>query len=268
MRYLAIVNDLKMSKLLIARFAKIIGLYVFRIRSIQYVEGEVPLGEDIYIVVLLPQNPIQFYANIERMQIIDKIFDAKHYVNYAHLTDIDISCITEPDWESVAKAFPKLRKIKCLYQKSLQNALKYMPNLKYAHVNELAEHNPAFYAQYRHIRFYFKAVDTYVINEPNVMFIIETNICEINKFYPIRKKIIALRYRTQDHDGSNIEFIPDCFSEITNLMIYNPSKKDIYIIGFLNLDTIELSSDSNLFIKDAPFIKKIYGNKIKVNFIK
>lgn len=263
MGYLVLVNDLDTAKSLSKRFAGKFDINYLSADPIVYKHGVVPQGNYVHLKVHTIQNPIPFYASVYKISIMNGVIDPALFVNYAHLTDVEILGNNNLDWKIVAKIFPNLRKTAFTNVDNMESAIINIPNLKYIDILTKNKFNIEIFSKYPHIRFNYVVFNENLIDAPNVMYTLLAGIDDLVKYYHIADKIIALYIITCDKDESLIK-IPNIFREVTHIQIVNSTYSNIEISGFPNLDTIKIKSpyyiNKTLFISDTPYLNRIVNS--------
>jgi hypothetical protein len=246
------------AKILIKRFSNTFNIHYFHKDIVHYTGKHVPSGKWVELKVYTIIKPIPFFANVTKISIMNGVFNPAMYINYAHLTNVDILCTHKLDWKLVAQAFPNLRKMNFLNSKNIENAVTNIPTLKYI----VSLHETDF-KKFKNIQFGAMINDLVSIDEPNVKFILHKYFDDLEYFYPIADKIVALRIEISRFEMGPVVIIPNIFSAITHLFISNNARLDIVLSGFPNLDTIILTSPpsikNKIFISDIPFLNRFHN---------
>ena len=258
MRFLVLVNNMDTAKILIKRFSNTFNIHYFHKDIVPYTYNHVPIGKCVELRVYTISKPIPFFANVTKISIMNGVFDPAMYINYAHLTNVDIYHTHKLDWKLVAQAFPNLRKMDYIDAKNVENAVTNIPTLKY--INLFCKTD---YKKFKNIQFSAKINDLVPIDEPNVKFILHKYFDDLDYFYPIADKIVAIRIEISMFVMGPVIIIPNIFSAITHLFISNKARLDIVLSGFPNLDTIILTSPpsikNKIFISDIPFLNRFHN---------
>lgn len=263
MGYLVLVNNFDTAKSLSKRFAGKFDINYLSADATVYTPGIAPQGDYIHLKVYTIQKPIPFYASVYKISIMNGVIDPALFVNYAHLTDVEILGINNVDWKIVAKIFPNLRKTAFTNVGNMESAIINIPNLKYIDILTKNKFNIEIFSKYPHIRFNYVVFNENTIDVPNVMYTLLVGMSDLVKHFYMADKIIALYIITCDKDESLIK-IPNIFREVTHIQIVNSAYSNIKISGFPNLDTIKLKSphyiNKTLFISDTPYLNRIINS--------
>jgi hypothetical protein len=265
MRYLILVNNGAMAKMLMAKFADTFIINTFNTPVSLYVKGNMTWKDNIILMVINANSVIPFFDNVVGIEIRHMCFNPEMYINYTNIKEIRINDYFDNNAILLAKAFPNVRRINCNSHEYIAKIIDYFPNLKQV-VNdyELASETDL-YAKYNNIEFVFsKSVysDTLRLNNlPNIKYRILSPFKNLSQFLPIADKIIDIMIFPHVDDGVESHIIPQQFREIRYLTIGNSIVKKIIISDFPNLETIIIYGtkefSTEVEITNVPFLRNV-----------
>lgn len=258
MRYLVLVNNADIAKRLIAEFSKTFILQVFTTENIDV--GEViPNETRVTLIADRVRGVIPFHANVVNIMLLDQNFNPAFFANYTNIEELSFYGYGKFDGKTLAETFPNVRKITFNIQPHMENTIGYFNKLNRARVFGFAARESDIFARNKNIQFELNTYGPSDIREPNVKFIITTNLSNIEKFAAIVDRVVELRVEISLDDNINTIVIPQQFRNISRLSIVCYNRAEIFICGFNQLESLVLKirKDCEVTITDTPYLTHI-----------
>jgi hypothetical protein len=262
-RYLILINDIEMVRMLIARFEKTVAINNFFTFKNSYKEGITP---DKYITALSFDNvtfPVPYFANLLSIQLCIDDFNPAFFANYSHIDEIEFIWDNSADGQTIARTFPNLRKASFYNWEYMKSVIPHLPNLRYVRLSYESNDDPEyeFTAKHKNIEFLIYGDEDMIVDEPNVKYYLSVELSELYIYHPFANKIIEMEINIYNNSNEeNIE-IPSIFSELVRLRIIIFKKEEIRISGFHNLDIIIIEAmfdcDTTIYLSDLPYLRKV-----------